>query len=255
MTEKIIIANWKMNKTSKETFEFFRKLKPLLVDISSDKRVIVCPSFLSIPAAARAISGSRIIVGTQNVHFLPKGTFTGEVSIEMLQEFNVQFSIIGHSERREIFGENNQLINKKVKAMLDNKMFPILCVGETLEQREQGLSEKVVGLQLKECFDGIGEDKVTKVLIAYEPIWAISKGDGKSISATPKQAEEMHKFIRNAIIKLYSGQAARKMFILYGGSVNKDNVESLSKMPNINGYLVGGASLDPNHFAQIIRIG
>ncbi|MBS3109821.1 triose-phosphate isomerase [Candidatus Woesearchaeota archaeon] len=260
MTDMIIAANWKMNKTAKETYVFFKDFKRIMKEKEGsgagerpikkrrEKKIIVFPPFTSLYAAQRAAAGTKIMIGAQDMHFQPKGAFTGEISAEMLAEFDAKFCLAGHSERRHILEEDNATINRKVAAALENRMMPVLCVGETLDEREKGMAKRVVGTQLREGLKGVDGKKVPKVILAYEPVWAI--GTGKN--ATPEEANEMHNFIRNALLAAYGRQVSRMSIIIYGGSVNRDNCALLSAQREINGFLVGGASLDPEHFADII---
>ncbi len=252
MKDIIVIANWKMNSTARDANSFFRSFIPRLAEIQglASKRIVVCPPFTALHACHRAISSTRLQLGAQDMYFEDKGAFTGEISAEMLKESGVKFVLAGHSERRHILGETDETINKKVLAILKNSMVPVLCVGEKLEEREKGLAKKIVGDQLKGCLKGITNDSLPKVIVAYEPVWAI--GTGKN--ATSNEAEEMHSFIRNSLVKMFSKQSGNKVYILYGGSVNRGNAAEFSKMPNINGLLVGGASLDAGHFAEIISL-
>ncbi len=243
---KIIIAgNWKMNKTVSEAVSLVKELKGLVKDIK-DREIVVCPSFTSLVSVAAEIKSSNISLGAQNMHFEKKGTFTGEISPLMLKDI-VDYVIIGHSERRHVFGEDDSLINKKVKSALENKLKPIFCVGETLEEREAGKTEKIVMGQIKNGLNGVKDIK--NVVIAYEPVWAI--GTGKT--ATPEQAEEVHSFIRGLLKEIFNEKVADEMRILYGGSVKPDNIKGLISKENIDGALVGGASLDAKSFFEVVK--
>lgn len=227
----LIAANWKMNKDIAESKEFVNRLLKL-VDNSSE--IVLFASFTSLYILRTMLEHSRIKLGGQNMHSEEKGTYTGEVSASMLKDAGCEYVILGHSERRQYFHETDETINKKIKVALKNKLMPIVCVGETLEQRENSETESVVKNQLEKCLKGV---KIKNVVIAYEPIWAI--GTGKT--ATPEQAEEVHKFIKG----MY------KTRIIYGGSMKPENAKELLSMPDIDGGLVGGASLDAKSFAEI----
>lgn len=235
MRKTIIAGNWKMNKTVSEAVSLVKELKKLVKGANSE--VIVCPSFTALSAVSNEVKGSNVRVGAQNMHFEKEGAFTGEVSPLMLKEL-VSYVILGHSERRHVFKEDDLLINKKVKAALSSGLKPILCVGETLDEREKGKMKKVVEGQLRKSLEGVD---VNKVIVAYEPVWAI--GTGKT--ATPSQAEEMHNFIR--------GLLNPDVSILYGGSVKPNNIKELMSEEDIDGALVGGASLDAESFSEIVK--
>jgi triosephosphate isomerase len=249
MSKRVIMAagNWKMNKTPKEAVEFVNGLKGLVAGANSE--VVVGVPFVSIPGVVEAAKGSNIKVAAQNVHWEANGAYTGEVSCAMLKELGVDYVIIGHSERREYFGETNEMINKKARAILDAGMIPIICCGESLIQREQGVTAEHVRYQIKVALLGLSAEEVSKLVIAYEPIWAI--GTGKT--ATDEQAEEVCAIIRQLLVELYGNDVAEKTRILYGGSVNAGNAKALFAMPNIDGGLVGGASLKLDAFEQIVK--
>lgn len=240
-------GNWKMNKTPSETTEFVNGLKDLVA--GSNSEVVIGVPTVCIPAAVEAAKGSNIKVAAQNVHWEASGAYTGEVSCGMLKEIGVEYVIIGHSERREYFSETNEMINKKARAILDAGMLPIICCGETLTQREQGVTNEHVRYQIKVALLGLSEDEVSRLVIAYEPIWAI--GTGKT--ATDEQAEEVCAVIRQLLVELYGNDTAKKTRILYGGSVNAGNAKVLFSMPNIDGGLVGGASLKLDAFEKIVK--
>jgi len=243
----LIAANWKMYKTNEETKNYFEEFLPLVKDLSNID-IMVAPPFTSLFTASKALTEeSPVSLGAQNMFYAEKGAYTGEVSPLMLKELNVKYVIIGHSERRQIFKEDNSLINKKVFSAVENELRPILCVGETLEEREQGITLKVVETQIRKGLAGLDAD-IKYIDIAYEPVWAI--GTGKT--ATPEQAEEVHQFIRSLINEISKGNDTETR-ILYGGSVKPENAKDLIKQPNINGFLVGSASLDPQKFYQIIQ--
>ena len=249
MSKRVIMAagNWKMNKTPKEAVEFVSQLKDIAAGTESE--VIVGVPFVCIPGVVEAAKGSNIKIAAQNVHWEASGAYTGEVSCGMLKELGVDYVIIGHSERREYFGETNEMINKKAKAILESGMIPIICCGETLTQREQGVTSEHVRYQIKIALLGLSAEEVSRIVIAYEPIWAI--GTGKT--ATNEQAEEVCAIIRQLIAELYGSDVSEKTRILYGGSVNAGNAKELFAMPNIDGGLVGGASLKLDAFGKIIR--
>ncbi|HHU91346.1 MAG TPA: triose-phosphate isomerase [Clostridiaceae bacterium] len=240
-------GNWKMNKTPTEAVEFINGLKDIVTGCNSE--VVTAVPFVCIPGAVEAAKGSNIKIAAQNVHWEASGAYTGEVSCEMLKDLGVDYVIIGHSERREYFGETNEMINKKARAILDAGMIPIICCGETLTQREQGVTAEHVRYQIKVALLGLSAQEVSELVIAYEPIWAI--GTGKT--ATDEQAEEVCAIIRQLIAELYDNDVAEKTRILYGGSVNAGNAKALFSMPNIDGGLVGGASLKIDAFEKIVK--
>lgn len=244
MRKKMIAGNWKMNKTPSEAAKFLEELKPLVADTQND--VVVCVPLIDIPVAKAALEGTNIKLGAQNMYYETKGAFTGEVAPDMLVDAGVEYLIIGHSERREYFNETNEHINRKLLRAMEYGLIPILCCGETLEQREDGITYEHIRIQLKTAFKGIEPEQASKVIIAYEPIWAIGTGR----VATNQQAEDVCAQIRALIAELYNNEVAEAIRILYGGSVTPDNASGLFAMPNIDGGLVGGASLKPD-FAKI----
>ena len=244
----VIAGNWKMNKTPSETKEFMTQLKAIMPK-GRWCDVALCVPAVCIPAAVRAARDTRIGIGSENCHFEAKGAFTGELSTEMLLDAGCKYVIIGHSERREMFGETDETVNKKVLAALEAGLIPIMCCGETLEQREAGITTEHITMQIKLGLAGVPEEKIRKVIIAYEPIWAIGTGR----TATPEQAEEVCEMIRTVVRKLYSSKNARAISILYGGSMNEKNAFELLAQPDIDGGLIGGASLVPEKFVQIIE--
>jgi triosephosphate isomerase len=247
---KIIIAgNWKMNKTITEAIELANSLKRNLYEITNVE-IVVCPPFTALSEVAEVISETNIDLGAQNVYWEEKGAFTGEISLSMLKEIGCKYVILGHSERRKFFNETNQDVNKKLKAELKNSLIPIVCVGETLEEREGNQTFDIVKAQVEECLQGVTLDEPTKLIIAYEPVWAI--GTGKN--ATPAQAQEVHKFIRNLLSDIFGEDASEIIRIQYGGSVNPGNIEELISQSDIDGSLVGGASLDIDSFTEIVKI-
>jgi len=241
----LIAANWKMNKTVAETLEYIEKFKPMVEDIHQVD-IMIAPSFTALSSASLELSNTNIKLGAQNMYHVNKGAFTGEISPIMLKELNVEYVILGHSERRHIFGEKDELINKKVISALEYGIRPIVCVGETLEERELGITLNVVERQIKMAFAGVYPE-IDFCDIAYEPVWAI--GTGKN--ATKEQAQEVHHFIRNLINELSKGNDETTR-ILYGGSVNENNAKDLISQKNVDGFLVGTASLDPEKFYKII---
>ena len=249
MRKKVIAGNWKMNKDLTESQNLISKL---VSDLGTEKlncEVIICPPFTSLSEAANLIKGSVIKLGAQNVHFEESGAFTGEVSSAMLKSVGCEFVIAGHSERRALFGETDQLVNKKIKKILSGGLKPIFCVGETLEERESGVMKDVVKRQVTEGLKDITANQLADIIVAYEPVWAI--GTGKT--ATPDQAEEVHAFIRGLIEENYSADAAENMTIQYGGSVKPDNAADLLSQKDIDGALVGGACLKSDSFISIIK--
>ena len=245
MRKPIIAGNWKMNKTAAEGAALVEELKPLVKGTNCD--VVVCVPFTDIPAVSAAAKGSNIHVGAQNVHFAEKGAYTGEISADMLKEFGVEYVIIGHSERRQYFGETDETVNKRMHAALAAGLTPIVCIGESLEERETGKTESVLAVQIEEGFKGL--DDISKIVIAYEPIWAI--GTGKT--ATAEQANETIAFIRKKCAEVFCPKCAEKVRIQYGGSMNAKNCKELMAMPEIDGGLIGGASLKAEDFAFIVN--
>lgn len=246
MRKKIIAGNWKMNKTPSEAVKFLEELKPLVAGADSD--VVVCVPLIDIMVAKQVLEGTNIKIGAQNMYYEAKGAYTGEVSPDMLVDAGVEYIIIGHSERREYFSENNDRVNKKVARAIEYGMIPILCCGETLEQRESGITFDHIRIQIKTALKGLEPEQVAKVIIAYEPIWAIGTGR----VATNQQAEDVCAQIRALVAELYDYEVAGSIRILYGGSVTADNAPGLFAMPNIDGGLVGGASLKLD-FAKIVN--
>ncbi len=248
--KKLIVANWKMNKGLIESAKFAEEIKSF-VDKNKNLNcdIVICPPFIAIDTVYKKTNGTDIKIGGQNCHFETNGAFTGEISCSMLKSCGCKYVIIGHSERRQYFHETNETINKKVLKVLDEGLKPILCVGETLVEHEDHITEGVIGEQVDVCLTHVSLDGVRKVTIAYEPVWAI--GTGKN--ATPHQAETVHNFIRKRIKKLYNEETAEGMRIIYGGSVTNQNAKELFAPPGINGALIGGASLDEKKFIDIIN--
>ena len=244
----IIAGNWKMNKTASETKKFAEELKPILPRAKWCD-VVVCVPFVNIPAALKAFKDMRVAVGAENLYFEPNGAYTGEVSADMLKDLGVKYVIIGHSERRQYFGETDVTVNKKVHAALEAGLHPIICVGESLEQREMGVTMELIAYQVKCALANVAPEKVRHVVIAYEPLWAI--GTGKT--ATAEQAGEVCQAIRTVIRKQYGAHVARSVTIQYGGSMNAKNAHELLAQPDIDGGLIGGAALKPDDFMAIIN--
>ena len=244
----IIAGNWKMNKTLSETKSFMEELKPLLGKPRWCE-VVLCVPYVNIPAAVRLVKDCRVSIGAENCHFESHGAYTGEVSAEMLKEAGVKYVIIGHSERREYYNETDFTVNKKVHAALEAGLYPIVCVGESLEQRELGVTMDLIAYQVKAALSGVPADKMRHVVIAYEPLWAI--GTGKT--ATAGQAGEVCEAIRTVIRKLYGARVARAVTIQYGGSMNAKNAAELLAQPDVDGGLIGGAALKPADFVKIIE--
>ncbi len=245
---KILIAgNWKMYKTIPEAFNLVNSIKAGLHKIS-DIDVVVCPPFTALYAVSGLLEDSRIDLGAQDMHFETEGAYTGEVSPLMLKDLGCRYVILGHSERRAFFQESNELINQKTKAAVKFNLNPIVCVGETLPEREAGRAHEVVRSQFQGTFAGLSAEDMDKVIIAYEPVWAI--GTGKT--ATPEQAQEMQAFVRQLIRETFGEDIAEQTRILYGGSVKSDNAADLVKQPDVDGALVGGASLKAESFIQIV---
>ena len=245
MRKAIIAGNWKMNNTAAQGVELVEALKPLVADAECD--VVVCVPFTDIPAVSKALEGSNVRLGAQNVHFAEKGAYTGEISADMLKEYGVEYVIIGHSERRQYFGETDETVNKRMHAALAAGLTPIVCIGESLEERETGKTEAVLDVQIREGLKGL--DDVSKIVIAYEPVWAI--GTGKT--ATAEQANETIGFIRKTLAEVFCPVCAEKVRIQYGGSMNAKNCKELMAMPEIDGGLIGGASLKAPVFAAIVH--
>ena len=244
----IIAGNWKMNKTLSETRAFAEELKPILPK-GKWCDVVLCVPYVNIPAAIRLFKDCRVAIGAENCHYEATGAYTGEVSAEMLKELGVKYVIIGHSERRQYYNETDLTVNKKVHAALEVGLRPIVCVGESLEQRELGVTMELIAYQVKCALSGVSADKLRHVVIAYEPLWAI--GTGKT--ATAEQAGEVCQAIRAVIRKLYGARVARSVTIQYGGSMNPKNAAELLAQPDVDGGLIGGASLEPEQFVEIIN--
>ncbi len=243
-----IVGNWKMNKTVGEALDLVRELKASLQN-HRDVEVAVAPPFTALYPVKKELEGSSIQLAAQNLFWEEKGAFTGEVSPLMLREVGCQYVIIGHSERRQFFGETDETVNRKIKSALSHDLKVIFCIGETLREREEGRTFSVVEHQIEGGLKGLGEGEIRGLVIAYEPVWAI--GTGKT--ATPQQAEEVHRFIREKLETLYSKEISQRIRIQYGGSVTPENIKGLMDQDNIDGALVGGASLKAESFLRIVR--
>jgi len=250
MSRKLIVAgNWKMNKTASEGKALVDALKSEIEGICPCAEIVVCPPFTTLYSVVEAAKGTRIKVGAQNIHWAENGAFTGEISAAMLKEAGVEYVIIGHSERRQYFGETDETVNSRLKAALAAGLKPIVCIGELLEEREGGRTETVLERQVKGAFAGISAEDAAKVVLAYEPVWAI--GTGKT--ATPEVAEATHAFIRGVVKALYGEAIAEGMTIQYGGSMKPANAKELVAQKDIDGGLIGGAALKADSFAELIR--
>jgi triosephosphate isomerase len=246
--KKLIAGNWKMNKTSADAVQLAQDLVTEIGKVV-DIDIVICPPFTSLESVGKTIDGSTVKLGAQNMHHEASGAFTGETSAPMLRAFFATHVILGHSERRQFFGETDESVNKKVLAALKNQLRPILCVGETLAEREAGSTLKVVQTQLEAGLEGVSKDLATSVVIAYEPVWAI--GTGKV--ATTEQAQEVHAFIRSLLTKLFGDPIAQKVRILYGGSMKPANAPELLAQKDIDGGLIGGASLETRSFVDLVK--
>lgn len=250
MKKKIIIANWKMNLIEAETIPLVKELIKELGDSPEKVDVVLCPSFIPLDEVSKLLEGTKIKLGAQDVFWEPRGTYTGEISPRMLKEWNCEYVIVGHSERRENLGETDEMINKKIRGALENDLVPIICVGETKEERKQGKKKTVVKKQLQAALKGIKLDGIKGIVVAYEPVWVI--GTGKPVK--PEDAEEMHEMINELLIKLYGENEREKYFrIIYGGSVDSGSALGFFAEKLIDGSLVGGASLRVEEFAGIVR--
>ena len=247
MRKKVIAGNWKMNKLPNEAMEFISELAPLVKD--TENEVVICVPYTDLFYSLLHAQDTNIKIGAQNMNAEEKGAYTGEISGEMLKAIGVEYVIIGHSERRAYYNETDESVNKKLKKALALELKPIVCVGESLEQRENGTAKEIVTTQTKLALEGLANEDVTKTIIAYEPIWAI--GTGKT--ATSEDANETIKWIREEIEKIYGNDVANSVIIQYGGSVKSSNAKELFEMSDIDGGLVGGASLDAQEFAKIVN--
>jgi len=248
MRKKVIAGNWKMNNDISGSAELISGIINNIDFSRVNSDVIVCPPFTSLETASELVKNTPIKVGAQNMFFEDKGAFTGEISASMLLSAGCDYVILGHSERRAIFNESNEWINKKIHKALSSGLKPIFCVGETLEERESGVMKDVLKKQITEGLAGVASNQMEEVIVAYEPVWAI--GTGKT--ASPEQAEEVHKFIRDLIAEMYNNEVAANLVIQYGGSVKPNNAKELLSQPNIDGALIGGAALKADSFIDII---
>jgi len=250
MRKKVVAGNWKMNMDLDSGVALVKALRERLQDIRKC-RVIFCPPFPLLKPISDLLEGSAFGLGAQNVHWEEKGAFTGEVSAAMLLSVGAKYVIIGHSERRKYFGETDETVNRKLKRALASGLNPIVCIGETLQQRESGQTKTVIRTQLERGLRGFTKEDLLKVIVAYEPVWAIGTGR----NATPEQAVEVHQHIRSLLAEWHDADLADRLIIQYGGSVNEKNAEALLSQPDIDGALVGGASLKADSFAEIVRVG
>ena len=247
MRKPIIAGNWKMNKTPAEAVELVKGLIPLVKDAKCD--VVVCPTAVCLPAVAEVIKGTNIKLGAQNVHFAKSGAYTGELSADMLKACGVEYVVIGHSERRQYFGETDKTVNLRVRAAVDAGLIPIICVGELKDERESGYTDTIVEYQTLMALHGLTDEQIKNAVIAYEPVWAIGTGE----TATPEQANEVCAVIRSLIERLYGKDAADAIVVQYGGSMNDKNAAELLAQPDVDGGLIGGASLVAEKFTAIVN--
>jgi triosephosphate isomerase len=250
MRKPFVAGNWKMNTDSRSSVELAKGIAEGSAELAGQGvDVAVCPPFVYLQAVARAVSSSSVAVGAQDVYYEAKGAFTGEISASMLKDIGCAYALCGHSERRHVIGETDELINRKVTAAIVGGLLPILCVGELQSEREAGQTEEVVTRHIRKGLAGLSAEKASAVTVAYEPVWAIGTG----LTATPEQAQEVHEFIRGLLAEIYDGQLADEIRILYGGSVKADNAADLMGRADIDGVLVGGASLKVDDFVAIIE--
>lgn len=243
----VIAGNWKMNKTPSETTALINEMKPLVADADCD--VVLCVPYIDIPAAVEAAKGSNIKIGAENIHFKASGAYTGEISADMLKEAGVEYVVVGHSERRTYFGETDQTVNLRTLASVNAGFTAIVCVGETLEQRELGYTETLLKYQTKMALTNVKPEQLKNVIIAYEPVWAIGTG----VTATAEQADEGNGYVRAAIAEAYGADAAEAVTVQYGGSMNAKNADELLEKVNVDGGLIGGASLKAEDFSIIVK--
>ncbi|MCX7956561.1 MAG: triose-phosphate isomerase [Endomicrobia bacterium] len=247
MRKKLIAANWKMYKTIKETKNYIENFLPLVKNVV-DREIVICPPFVSLFIAGELLKNSNVKLGAQNMYVEEKGAYTGEISPLMLKEIGCEYVILGHSERRKYFMETDEFINKKALIAFKYDLIPIVCVGETLEEREKNLTFQVLEHQVKNSLTNLTSDYAAKVVIAYEPVWAI--GTGKN--ATPQQAQEAQNFIRQVYSSIYGREISEKVRVLYGGSIKPENFREIMQQPDVDGGLVGGASLEYESFSKIV---
>ncbi|MEE0945856.1 MAG: triose-phosphate isomerase [Acutalibacteraceae bacterium] len=243
----VIAGNWKMNNTPAQTTALINEMKPLVKD--ADCKVVLCVPFVDIPAAVEAAKGSNIEIGAENVHFKASGAYTGEISAEMLKECGVKYVVVGHSERRQYFGETDQTVNLRTLAAVNAGLTAIVCVGETLEQRELGYTETLLKFQTKMALTNVSKEQLKNIIIAYEPVWAIGTG----VTATAQQADEGNGYVREAVAEVYGKDVAETVTIQYGGSMNAKNADELVSKVNVDGGLIGGASLKAEDFSVIVK--
>ncbi len=248
MRKPIVVGNWKMNTTPEEAVQLVKELKPLVAGIEAVE-IGICPPFVCLTETSKLLKGTNIGLGAQNMYWEPEGAYTGEISAEMLLTSGCRYVILGHSERRTYFGETNATVHKRLEAALQSGLSPIVCVGETQEQRESGKAEEVVSDHLRGAYEDISAADAQKTVIAYEPVWAIGTG----LTATPDQAQEMHAFIRSVLTELYGDSVAQSLRIQYGGSMKPGNAKELLARKDIDGGLIGGAALQAESFAAIIK--
>lgn len=246
LRKAVIAGNWKMNKTPSEAKALIEEMKPLVADAGCD--VVLCVPFIDIAAAVEAAKGSNIKIGAENIHFKASGAYTGEISADMLKEAGVEYVVVGHSERRQYFAETDQTVNLRALAALNAGLKPIICVGETLEQRELGYTETLLKFQTKMALTNVTVEQLKDVIIAYEPVWAIGTG----VTATADQADEGNRYVREAIAEAYGDDVAETVTVQYGGSMNAGNAEELLAKVNVDGGLIGGASLKAVDFSKIV---
>jgi triosephosphate isomerase len=249
MRRLIIAGNWKMHKNISEAIELTNGIKRRLLDLQ-ELDIVLCPAFTALSSVGEVIEGTNIQLGAQDVYWQERGAFTGEVSVSMLKDAGCKFVIIGHSERRQHFFETNETVNRKIKAALRAGLIPIVCVGETLSQREENRTPEIIKEQVQQGLKDISPQEAERLVVAYEPVWAIGTGR----NATAAQAEETQIYIRNLLTRMYNNSIAEIIRIQYGGSVKPENIEELIKQPNIDGALIGGASLNIDSFSQIVKI-
>ncbi len=249
MARRLIIGgNWKMHKTPSEAVRAVKSLRVKLVNIVNTE-VVVCPPFVDLVPVSELLRETRMALGAQNMFWEDQGAYTGEISADMLKDAGCRYVILGHSERRHVFGETDEQINRKLRQAVNKGLVPIFCVGELLQERRAGQTQEVVGRQVREGLEGVSLSDPQSLVIAYEPVWAIGTGE----NATPEQAQEVHRFIRRLISELYGSVLADEIRIQYGGSVKPNNAGDLLSQPDVDGALVGGASLDPDSFSRIIK--
>ena len=250
MRKPFVAGNWKMNTDIRSSVELVKRIASGSAQVAGqDVTVAVCPPFVYLQSVTKALSVSSIAVGAQDIYFEPKGAFTGEISTSMLKDVGCLYCLCGHSERRHVIGETDELINKKVSAAISGGLLPVLCVGELLEERESSQTNEVVTRQVKNGLAGLSAEKISAVTIAYEPVWAIGTG----LTATPEQAQEAHELVRKLLVEMYDAELAEEIRILYGGSVKPANAAELMCQRDVDGSLVGGASLKADDFLSIIR--